>query len=94
MRWQGDQKGSCNAIGPLLGSWGNTFNAEGWIKISNTRFRRILTVAIGCASFADRAITCLFAGGHLLIEDMPGMGKTTLAPVSYTHLTLPTSDLV
>ncbi|WP_413560242.1 AAA family ATPase [Bdellovibrio sp. HCB209] len=24
------------------------------------------------------AITCLLAGGHLLIEDMPGVGKTTL----------------
>jgi MoxR-like ATPase len=24
-------------------------------------------------------ITCLLAGGHLLIEDIPGMGKTTLA---------------
>lgn len=25
------------------------------------------------------AITCLLAGGHLLIEDIPGVGKTTLA---------------
>jgi MoxR-like ATPase len=25
------------------------------------------------------AITCLLAGGHLLIEDLPGLGKTTLA---------------
>lgn len=25
------------------------------------------------------ALTCLFARGHLLIEDLPGMGKTTLA---------------
>jgi len=25
------------------------------------------------------AVTCLLAGGHLLIEDLPGMGKTTLA---------------
>jgi len=25
------------------------------------------------------AITCLVAGGHLLIEDIPGVGKTTLA---------------
>ena len=24
-------------------------------------------------------VTCLLAGGHLLIEDMPGVGKTTLA---------------
>lgn len=26
-----------------------------------------------------QALTCLIAGGHLLIEDLPGMGKTTLA---------------
>ncbi len=25
------------------------------------------------------AFTCLLAGGHLLLEDMPGLGKTTLA---------------
>ncbi len=25
------------------------------------------------------ALTCLFAGGHLLIEDVPGLGKTSLA---------------
>lgn len=25
------------------------------------------------------SLCCLFAGGHLLIEDLPGMGKTTLA---------------
>ncbi|MFI4920924.1 MAG: AAA family ATPase, partial [Gammaproteobacteria bacterium] len=24
-------------------------------------------------------IACLLAGGHLLIEDIPGVGKTTLA---------------
>lgn len=27
----------------------------------------------------DRAIVCLLARGHLLIEDLPGVGKTTLA---------------
>lgn len=26
-----------------------------------------------------QALTCLISGGHLLIEDLPGMGKTTLA---------------
>lgn len=33
-------------------------------------------------------ITCLLAGGHLLIEDIPGMGKTTLA-----HAIAKTMDL-
>ncbi|MCP3938424.1 MAG: MoxR family ATPase [Actinomycetia bacterium] len=27
----------------------------------------------------DRALVCLFAGGHLLVEDVPGVGKTSLA---------------
>ncbi len=27
----------------------------------------------------DQTLTCLLAGGHLLIEDLPGVGKTTLA---------------
>jgi MoxR-like ATPase len=27
----------------------------------------------------DQVLTCLVAGGHALIEDMPGVGKTTLA---------------
>ncbi len=26
-----------------------------------------------------QALCCLLAGGHLLLEDLPGMGKTTLA---------------
>ena len=25
------------------------------------------------------SIACLLAGGHILLEDLPGMGKTTLA---------------
>jgi MoxR-like ATPase len=27
----------------------------------------------------DHVVTCLFAEGHMLIEDLPGVGKTTLA---------------
>ncbi|MEM1212049.1 MAG: MoxR family ATPase [Planctomycetota bacterium] len=33
----------------------------------------------GNAQAVDRALVCLLAGGHLLIEDVPGVGKTTLA---------------
>jgi len=33
----------------------------------------------GKAAAVRRAVTCLMARGHLLIEDVPGIGKTTLA---------------
>lgn len=37
------------------------------------------SVIKGKESQIKLALSCLFAEGHLLIEDMPGMGKTTLA---------------
>ena len=42
---------------------------------------RISTVVLGKEPQIRLALTCLFAGGHLLIEDRPGIGKTTLAKV-------------
>lgn len=33
----------------------------------------------GKSDAVERVITCLLAGGHILIEDLPGLGKTTLA---------------
>jgi len=42
---------------------------------------RISTVVLGKEEQVRLALTCLFAGGHLLIEDLPGIGKTTLAKV-------------
>lgn len=37
------------------------------------------TVLLGKPDALRLALTCLLARGHLLIEDMPGVGKTTLA---------------
>lgn len=37
------------------------------------------TVLIGKAEQVQSCLVCLLAGGHLLIEDLPGVGKTTLA---------------
>lgn len=36
-------------------------------------------IILGKRRQIDLALTCLLAGGHLLIEDLPGVGKTTLA---------------
>jgi len=48
----------------------------------------------------EQALICILAGGHLLIEDVPGVGKTTLVQVIAKLLGLPysriqfTSDLL
>ncbi len=39
----------------------------------------IRTCFLGNAQAVDRVIICLLAKGHLLIEDVPGVGKTMLA---------------
>ncbi len=40
---------------------------------------QISAVVLGKEDQIRLALTCLFAKGHLLIEDIPGIGKTTLA---------------
>jgi MoxR-like ATPase len=40
---------------------------------------QISTIIVGKQPQIDDCIACLLAGGHLLIEDLPGVGKTTLA---------------
>jgi MoxR-like ATPase len=61
---------------------------------------RIATIIVGKDLQIRQSLTCLLAGGHLLIEDAPGVGKTTLAHAIATSLGLPfrriqfTSDLL
>jgi MoxR-like ATPase len=40
---------------------------------------QISTIVVGKRPQVEDAVGCLLAGGHLLIEDVPGVGKTTLA---------------
>ena len=40
---------------------------------------QISTIVVGKRAQIEDGIACLLAGGHLLIEDVPGVGKTTLA---------------
>src|SRR3954465_15140563 len=40
---------------------------------------QISTIIVGKRSQVEDCVACLLAGGHLLIEDVPGVGKTTLA---------------
>jgi MoxR-like ATPase len=47
----------------------------------DTLVSQIGQVILGKEKQIRLALTCLFAQGHLLIEDLPGIGKTTLAKV-------------
>lgn len=40
---------------------------------------QVARVIVGKSLQIKLSLTCLLAGGHLLIEDIPGVGKTTLA---------------
>ncbi len=40
---------------------------------------QVNTLVLGKQPQIERAFACLLAGGHLLIDDLPGLGKTTLA---------------
>jgi MoxR-like ATPase len=61
---------------------------------------QVATVVLGKSLQIKLALTCLLARGHLLIEDIPGVGKTTLAHALATSLGLSfqriqfTSDLL
>jgi MoxR-like ATPase len=41
--------------------------------------RQVGGIVVGKDQQVRLALTCLLAGGHLLIDDVPGVGKTTLA---------------
>ncbi len=48
-------------------------------EATNAILRQIESVVLGKPHECRLALTCILAQGHLLIEDLPGMGKTTLA---------------
>lgn len=69
-------------------------------KILHAVLNKIESVVIGKPHECRLALACLLSQGHLLIEDLPGMGKTTLAQTLAKTLNLSyqrtqfTSDLL
>lgn len=65
-----------------------------------TAVQEVGQILLGKEAQIRLALCCLFARGHLLIEDLPGMGKTTLSHALATVLGLSwrrvqfTSDLL
>lgn len=50
-----------------------------YVDLANQLVDQVNSVLIGKKEKVTFAVTTLLAGGHLLLEDVPGVGKTTLA---------------
>jgi MoxR-like ATPase len=48
-------------------------------ELANRLERAVCAVVRGQEETVRRVLACMFAGGHVLLEDYPGTGKTTLA---------------
>jgi MoxR-like ATPase len=73
--------GALRSVAP--GSTGNGADVGGTVADFKVRFDMLATqierVLRGKRRPVHLALVCLFAEGHLLIEDVPGVGKTSLA---------------
>src|SRR5579863_1807845 len=49
------------------------------LDLISTLRRNIESVIIGKSEVVKLTVTCLLARGHVLLEDVPGIGKTALA---------------
>ena len=58
--------------------------ADNAFELINRIKTNIKTTFAGNETIIDRLICCMLSGGHLLLEDVPGVGKTTLA-LSLAH---------
>jgi len=56
-----------------------TLDFPGSHALAHRLIEGLETVIRGKKQVLEYLVTCILAGGHLLIEDVPGLGKTTLA---------------
>lgn len=52
---------------------------ENYMEMINAVQREVNKVVIGKEEVVDKVLTAMLAGGHILLEDIPGVGKTTMA---------------
>ncbi len=49
------------------------------VEQSNTVINEVSKALVGKRDVVEKALMAVYAGGHILLEDVPGTGKTTLA---------------
>ena len=54
-------------------------NTNGYVELLDRLVAELSRVIRGKESFLRQLVSCLVAGGHVLIDDVPGLGKTTVA---------------
>ena len=57
------------------------------MSVSNDILRETRKALVGKDQILRKVYTAILAGGHVLLEDVPGVGKTTLAAAMVRHLT-------
>lgn len=62
-------------------------------ELSRALLRGIGSVVVGRPEAIEAAVATFLAGGHLLVEDVPGVGKTTLALALARCLALPATRI-
>ena len=48
-------------------------------EVAHEIINEVNKVIIGKEEVVKKVLTCFLAGGHILIDDIPGVGKTTIA---------------
>ena len=61
-----------------------------FVQMFDSLVNNVTKVLHGKEDVVRAALTCVLAEGHLLIEDVPGVGKTSLGP---SHLQVGQPDL-
>ncbi len=64
---------------PLDAAPGDDADLASAARLGKTIVANVGRVLLGKPEVAELAVVCLLARGHLLVEDVPGVGKTTLA---------------
>ena len=60
-----------------------------YMELAQDIIKEVKGVVIGKDECIWKALAAILAGGHILIEDIPGVGKTTLAQIISNKLEAP-----